>query len=105
MRSWIRSSPRQFCSVEELAQRAGMSPPQILQTRPAFQQGPHQGTCDVVEPPQDLRKIQLQTIRQAIALGGLLIHHLPAPLHQKLQQPGFGGVRLQGAEAFAMPHQ
>jgi predicted TIM-barrel enzyme len=91
--------------VEELAQRTGVRSLQLLQARPAFQQPSHQGAGYVIEPLQKLRKIQLQTSRQAIILAGLLVHHAAPLLHQKLQQTGSDRVWLQGAQAFAVTHQ
>ena len=91
--------------AEELAQRPGMSSLQLLQVRPAVQQVPYQRAGHVIEPLQNLGKIQLQTIRQTMALPRLLIHHLPTFLHQEMQQAGFHGVRLQGAQPFAMTQQ
>ena len=39
-------------------------PLQLLQGLPAFQQIPHQGTGHIVEPAENLRKIQFQAIDQ-----------------------------------------
>src|SRR5215471_6429669 len=59
-----------------------MRPLQLLQTPPALQQISHHWSGHVVEPLQDLRKIQFQAVPKAIALSRLFIHSLPAFLNQ-----------------------
>jgi hypothetical protein len=86
-------------------QRAGMRPLQFLQARPALQQIPYQGASYIPEPLKDLREIQFQAIGQTIALPRFLIYRAPPRLHQELQQAGFGCVRPQLTQPFAMTQQ